>query len=177
MKRLLFTIAILSSVLPLYSQGFTVKEKDYNEQITEVRRLFDGSTVALKGKFEYQKGKNYLSIKYDNGELFLIDGDKMTIDRDGINQTFDTSKNLMMKSLSNALLYAFQGKLAELAEEQQADMTQTVDKDKNTVVTIAAKTKKVRGYSKIIVYYKPDGTVFKMQMDEFNGASTLYTIN
>ena len=92
-------------------------------------------------------------------------------------ETFDTSKNLMMKSLSTALLYSFQGKLDELAKEQQADLTQESDKDKNVVVTLTAKVKKVRGYSKIQVFYKPDGTVFKMQMDEFNGASTLYTLN
>lgn len=175
MKKIVLALAILFGVLPLYSQDIKVAQKNYNQGLTEVRRSFDGTTVALKGKLEY-KMDNYLSINYDNGELFLIDNNNMTINRDGLKQNFDTSKNLMMKGLRDALLFSFQGKLTELATAQQATMEVSKESG-NTVVTLTAQKKQVRGYSKIVVYYKPDGSIFKMQMDEFNGASTLYTLN
>lgn len=59
--------------------------------------------VTLTGDLIF-KPQNFLSMMYDNKDLFSIDGNTMVISQNGANQTFDLTKNLMMRSLSNTLL-------------------------------------------------------------------------
>lgn len=154
----------------------------YSDRFTEVRtpaKTADGKTscgeavVTLEGKLDY-KSSGYLSMAYDNKDLFLIDGNLMTIIRDGKPAVkFDTSKNLMMRGLQHALLYSFSGKLSELATEQKADLNVVTVKE-GYEATLTATKKQARGYSRIIVRYSPGGSIIQMQMDEFSGASTFY---
>ena len=141
----------------------------------EVRKSPSGSEVELTGHLIY-KPDSYLSMEYDNGELFLIDGMKMTIRRDGKENVFDLTKNLLMKNLSHALLYSFRGTLMELSREQKT-MINAVLKDGCYEVTLAATKPSPKGYSRIVVYYDARTYAIKaMQMDEFTGATTSYSM-
>lgn len=162
---------IISKIEKAYATPKTVETK-----FSEVYTSFDATVPQKKreGKLTYKAGN--IKMDYTNGDLFLIEGDKMTIKTGSANQVFDLTKNIMMKGLSNTLNYAFQGQLTKLATEQNADITAT--KEGNFyLITLTAKKKAPRGYSKIVAYYKvSDCLITSMRMDEFNGASTFYTI-
>ena len=188
MKKTLFAIAaLLACTFSLSAQSSAEilskieKAQNGGKQIAasrffELRSSADRTVqpVKLEGKLSYTPADN-LQMNYDNGELFSIEGNKMTIRRDGTEQVFDTAKNLMMKGLSHALLYMFQGRLNNLATEQNADIAATKE-GSEYVVTITARKKAARGYSRTIIRYDARNCSLRnMQMDEFSGASTYYS--
>lgn len=190
MKKLILSIAAVACSLALSAQTASdllakiqnapVRNETVISKFTEVRTpspmMANAKTVTLTGTLTF-KTTTFLSMIYDNGELFAINGTEMVINRDGKNQVFDTSKNLMMQGLSHTLIYAFEGKLATLATEQNADIT-AEKKGADIIVTVTARQKAARGYSKITVGYDAKTYAIKnMKMDEFTGASTWYTMN
>jgi len=172
MKKILTTLTLLVSALSLFAQGGKdIKNASFKEIRTPATA--DVEIANLTGKLTF-KMDNYLSMEYTNGELFLIDGNKMTIKRDNQNVTFDLTKNIMMRNLSHVLLYSFQGRLDDLAVEQKCDIKKT-DKDGKHIVTLIAKKKGVKGYGVIEVAYDlKTKSIRTMRMDEFTGASTWY---
>lgn len=162
---------IISKIEKAYANPKTVETA-----FSEIYSSFDTSVPQKKrnGKLTYKAG--VIRMDYSNGDLFLVDGNRMTINNGSAKQVFDLTKNIMMKELSNTLNYAFQGQLTKLATEQNADITAT--KDGNFyLITLTARKKAPRGYSKIVAYYRvSDCLINSMRMDEFNGASTFYTV-
>lgn len=162
---------IIAKIEKAYANPKTV-ETAFSETYTS----FDTTVPQKKreGRLSYKAGN--IRMDYTNGDLFLIDGNKMTIKNGSANQVFDLTKNIMMKGLSNTLNYAFQGQLTKLATEQNADITATREGD-YYLITCTARKKAPRGYSKIVAYYRVSNCLItSMRMDEFNGATTFYTI-
>lgn len=174
MKKILTTLTLLVSALSLFAQGGkNITNAAFREVRTPVTQ--DAQVIKLTGKMTY-KADNYLSLNYDNGELFLIDGDKMTINMDGQKNDFDLTKNLMMRSLSHVLLYSMEGKFDALAAEQKCDI-KTETKNGQYIVTLTAKKRGVKGYGMIVVTYDDKTkSIRSMRMDEFTGASTYYEL-
>jgi len=185
-KIMILTTALLSSIALNLSaqttdeitarvQGAKARTVVIDKKFTEVRTSPDGKSVTLTGQLVY-KPDSYLSMSYDNGELFLIDGFQMTINRDGKSQSFDLTKNQMMKALSHALLYSFRGTLIDLSVEQKT-MVNAIEKGGDYVITLKATKPAARGYSRIEVFYDASTSAIKaMTMDEFSGASTYYSM-
>lgn len=172
MKKILTTLTLLVSVISLSAQGGKdIKNASFREVRTPAK--VDSQIITLEGTLNF-KMDDYLSMEYGNGELFLIDGNRMTIRRDNQNNTFDLSKNIMMRSLSHVLLYSFQGRLDDLAVEQKCDIRKE-DRDGRHIVTLTARKKGVKGYGVIEVSYDAKTkSIRTMRMDEFTGASTWY---
>ncbi|MBQ0122479.1 MAG: hypothetical protein KBS38_02500 [Bacteroidales bacterium] len=184
MKRIILSIIAIISGISLNAQsgeeiigriakagekGFTIERK-----FNEVRKSAGKKAVTLDGDLKWKDGN--LVMDYSNGEHFSIEGTRMTIRRGGKQQVFDLTKNMMMKALSHALTYSFEGKLMELSKEQNTNLVATRD-GKEYVVTLNATRKAARGYNRIVVRYDTATCCIKsMIMDEFNGTSTSYTI-
>jgi len=184
MKKLIALLAlfpILTSVHALGSDEILAKIRNSSSRSQKVEKAFqevrtapNKQNVTLKGKLTYVP-ENFLTMEYENKELFSIDGNIMIIDRDGKHQQFDISKNIMMKGLSHAILFAFSGKMDELAKEQNANLL-TSEKDGCYVIAITAKTVAARGYSCIeATYDAKTGVLLSMRMDEFTGQRTYYS--
>lgn len=129
-------------------------------------------TIYLQGADKmamvYQKPSTD-NLKINGSQFFMQRGKKKSL--------FNTTKNKMMRSLSNTLLYCVHGKVQTLAAENKAKLTtaQTAD---GITVTLKTEKKSARGYSKIVLVYHPTTKLLtRMQMDEFNGNSTLYQIS
>lgn len=121
---------------------------------------------------------DYLEMAYDQAdkEYFLIDGKKMVRRRGGREEKFDLSKNQLMRRLANTLLYAFSGQVEKISTEQNTTLT-VIEEKSSYYVVLDARKKQVMGYSHIEIHYrKSDGQIVLMQMDEFNGASTIYAL-
>lgn len=159
----------------------TIEKAPHGKRAVQFREERKGigesaKTVTLEGDLFYDVSESYVSMLYTNKDVFIIDGDKMTITRDGNSSIFDTSKNIMMKGLKNVLLNSFAGKPSVFAAEQNA----TIKAERNGsdyVVTVAATKKAPRGYSRIIVKYRcSDCAIVGMLMEEVTGAVTSYFI-
>lgn len=184
MKRFITALLLfstLSGTMTLHGEDILHKVKNsparaekVERDFKEVRTFTGKATVTLQGKLTYSP-ETKLSMNYTNGELFSIDGSTMTIDRDGKHQQFDLSKNIMMRGLSHAILYAFSGRMDDLAAEQNAGIL-TSEKDGKYVVAITAKTVAARGYSCVeATYDAKTGVLLSMRMDEFTGQRTYYS--
>lgn len=145
---------------------------DFNE----VRTRKNAKVVNLNGNLEFSSPE-HLVMNYTNAdEFFSIEGNKMVIKHGKQNQNFDTKKNAPMRSLSHALIYAFTGKLTELSQEQNTTL-EVAKVGNEYVATLKAKKKAARGYSLMKIGYKvSNGRICSMRLDEFNGASTTYTL-
>lgn len=186
MKKILFIIAALVCAVP------AVSAQDIQAILDKVARMHDGGIPVerrfvekrtdkvkktgetLTGKLKFRKPDTFI-MNYDNGEDFVIDGKLMTIARGGNPLQFDLSKNKLMAGLSHTLLYSFCGTLKELAEEQKSGIKAIKTKD-GYLVTLEAKKKMPRGYSKVEVLYSlTDCTVVNVLLEEFTGLSTFYS--
>ena len=146
------------------------------------------SRFEEKRSFKSAPGQNYagkltfrnpdaLTLKYDDAsEGFQIDASKVSITHQGKTAVFDATKNLMMKSLSHALIYAFQGRITELVAEQ--DTSLEVAREGNMCcVTLNALKKSARGYKSMVINYSAkDCGIRSMRLDEFTGVSTFYEL-
>jgi len=150
--------------------------QNINMNFKETRISADKSkTVNLSGKLVF-KPEGYLSMEYDNGELFLIDGNTVKLNKNGKTQTFDTNKNMMFKGLSHLLIYAFQGRLEDLSKEQQTTLLVN-EEGSEYVAILAAEKKAARGYSRAIFHYDAKSCrINTMELVEFSGAVTNYTL-
>ncbi|MGM9735775.1 MAG: outer membrane lipoprotein carrier protein LolA [Candidatus Cryptobacteroides sp.] len=123
----------------------------------------------------YFAGGDKMSMIYSepSGETFVINGDKMSVNREGKANTFDLTKNKLMNSLAVTLLYSLQGRIADLSEISDADIEATQDAS-GWHITLTARKKAAKGYSRIDLRYKSDGSITYMKMTEFSGISTTY---
>ena len=185
MKKLVFFIAaVFAATLSLSAQTsaeIVSKIEKANHPAIE-SPLAEKRTSKALGEKDYTakliyRGPSYLKLEYDDpSEGFLIDGTKVSITHAGKTAVFDASKNLMMKSMSHALLYAFQGKITELVAEQNASLDATKEGDMYCIVIKALK-KSVRGYSTMVINYSvKDCGIRSMRLDEFIGLSTFYEL-
>lgn len=184
MKRILLSLLALTFAASLGAQsGDEIIErigkagaKSYTIDCTfkEIRKSASKKEVSLGGNLKWNEGN--LIMDYTCGEFFSIEGNTMTIRRDGKQQVFDLTKNMMMKALSRALTYSFEGRLKDLAKEQNTNLLASKEGNEY-VVTLGATKKAARGYNRIIIRYDAKSCRIKsMIMDEFNGTSTSYSL-
>lgn len=188
MKKLLILAAALLSALSLQAQSSEeilskiakapARKAEVVSRIKEVRTpaaTQEGKPTTLKGNLLFRP-EDYLTITYDNKDQFIINGTRMVSITGGVNQVFDTSKNLMMKNLSDVLLSSFMGRLPELAAAQNSDI-KAEKSEKDYIVTLTARKKSARGLSKLTVTYSAsDLSIKAMTMFEVTGATTAYSI-
>ena len=139
-------------------------------------------TVPGKSSPEKSSGKIYyaepgsLALHYStpSTNLVIIDGTAVFTRQDGRERRFDTTKNAPMRSMSETLINCVKGDTQKVADENDADI-QVQKFARSTDVTITARKKSPRGYSRIeLSYRKSDGLLQSMKLIEFNGTVSEY---
>jgi len=187
MMRRLLSIAVLlaAAFLPAHADGILDKIAAANAKVASLQAHFDqdrflkatGKTIPMTGVF-YYSSPDRMSMVYSKpaNELLVIDGTQFFMYRGGARNLFDTSKNQMMKSLSDCLLGCVRGDVAAVAGANNAAVSAT-EAGESYVVTLSAKGKAARGYSKItLTYRKSDCVLTKMVMEEFSGVVNTYVM-
>jgi outer membrane lipoprotein-sorting protein len=131
-----------------------------------------GRTIVSKGNLSYTAPDQMSMLFTDpEGDYLIIDGPFLRSDLNGTAMDVDTSRNTQMRNLKNTLLNCIAGNVDKVAAENDADI---VSKAKNggRVVTLTAKKAAARGYSRIVIEYRADGTMTYMLLEEFTGVST-----
>lgn len=186
MRKVLFVLCLFISTL-LNAQNPVLSEiEKANAAYTTIQGHFvQTKTLVAKGTSIKSEGTLYISgedrmsqhYKAPSADLLIINGDEFYMVRGKKKNKFNTAKNKMMRGLRNTLLYCVHGKPALLAQENGAEITAEKKSDGYEVVIIAKK-KTARGYAKIVLLYDlKSKLLIRMQMDEFNGNSTLYDMS
>ena len=137
-----------------------------------------GTSVKADGDL-YIVGEDRMAQHYKapSADLLIINGDDFFMIRGKKTNKFNTEKNKTMRNLRNTLLYCVHGKPATLATESGAEIS-AEKKAKGYEVVLLSTKKTPRGYAKIVLNYDLKTKLLtKMQMDEYNGNSTLYEMS
>ena len=186
MRTILLTLCLfMSTILSAQNNVLTDIEKanaaykvitgDFVRTQTNVAK---GTSVKADGTL-YIAGEDQMAQHYKapSTDLLIINGDDFYMIRGKKTNKFNTEKNKTMRSLRNTLLYCVHGKPATLAAENGAEIT-AEKKAKGYEVVLTSTKKTPRGYAKIVLTYDLKSKLLtKMQMDEYNGNSTLYEMS
>ncbi len=190
MKKTFFTaLCLLCCTFMTFAQESAMLDKieQANAAVSSIESHFvqtqtllaKNETVKSEGTL-YLSGTDKMAMHYaaPSTDLLIINGTNFFMNRGKQqNKLYNTAKNKTMRQLSNTLLYCVHGKVRQLAEENNSELTVAQEKT-GYVVTLTAKKKQARGYSKIVLTYDPKALLLtRMQMDEFNGNSTLYEMS
>lgn len=186
MKRLLFILGLFVCI-GLHAQNDIVSEIEkgnaaYNTiqgDFTQTKTLAAKGTKVQSEGLLYISGDHQMAQHYQapSADVLIINGDDFYMVRGKKKNKFNTDKNKTMRSLRNTLLYCVHGKPAALAAENGAEIT-AVQKSDGYEVTLVSTKKTARGYAKIVLLYDLKTKLLtRMQMDEYNGNSTLYQMS
>lgn len=186
MRTVLLTFCLFVSTMLGAQNNILTEIEKANAAYKSVTGAFTRTQInAAKGTSEkvdgdlYIVGENQMAQHYKapSADLLIIDGDVFYMIRGKKTNKFNTEKNKTMRSLRNTLLYCVHGKPAVLAAENGAEIT--VEKKSGGYEVVLVSTKKTpRGYAKIVLTYDLKSKLLtRMQMDEFNGNSTLYEMS
>ena len=186
MRILIFTLSLLVSVILNAQNHILVEIEEANAQYKTIEGMFTRTQInAAKGISVKSEGDLYIAgdaqmaqyYKVPSTDLLIINGNDFYMVRGKKKNKFNTEKNKTMRGLRNTLLYCIHGKPAMLAAENSAEII--AEKNKNGYEVVLTSTKKTpRGYAKIVLTYDLESKLLtKMQMDEYNGNSTLYEMS
>lgn len=189
MKKILLALAAAFSIQAVGFAGsndsfILSKIESSNETVKSLTATFTADrTVTASGLKSTGNGDLYftpgrLSMLYNTpaGEYFIINGNQMSMNRNGRKAVYDLTKTPMMSGLSKMLLCSIQGKVRTLAVDVNADIAVS-ETSSSYVVTLTAKKKEVKGYAKIVITYSKTGCIIQsLETDEFSGVVTVYTM-
>lgn len=186
MRILIFTFSLLVSVILNAQNHILVEIEEANAQYKTIEGMFTRTQInAVKGISVKSEGDLYIAddaqmaqyYKAPSTDLLIINGNDFYMVRGKKKNKFNTEKNKTMRGLRNTLLCCIHGKPAMLAAENSAEIIAEKKKDGYEVVLTSTK-KTPRGYAKIVLTYDLESKLLtKMQMDEYNGNSTLYEMS
>ena len=186
MRILIFTFSLLVSVILNAQNHILIEIEEANAQYKTIEGMFTRTQInAAKGISVKSEGDLYIAgdaqmaqyYKAPSTDLLIINGNDFYMVRGKKKNKFNTEKNKTMRGLRNTLLYCIHGKPAMLAAENSAEII--TEKNKNGYEVVLTSTKKTpKGYAKIVLTYDLESKLLtKMQMDEYNGNSTLYEMS
>lgn len=186
MKRLLFILGLFVCI-GLHAQNDILSEIEkgnaaYNTiqgDFTQTKTLAAKGTKVQSEGLLYISGDHQMAQHYQapSADVLIINGNDFYMVRGKKKNKFNTDKNKTMRSLRNTLLYCVHGKPAALAAENGAEIT-AVQKSDGYEVTLVSTKKTARGYAKIVLLYDLKTKLLtRMQMNEYNGNSTLYQMS
>ncbi len=180
------TITLAAALLVAVSanaQNILEKIETENAKMTTIEADFSqtrtlpatGKEIHYEGLLDFSSPSRMLMVySIPEEDIFLINGKRLYMVRDGKKALYDTDKNPLMWSLSNTLCSCVTGKLTALAEDNNADIEAT-EKGGVYHVELTAREKGTKGYSKIVVEYDKSSLVITLlDLVEFSGVSNLY---
>lgn len=147
---------------------------------TQVKTLASKKTVNMSGTLYYSRSDRMaMDYTQPQGNRFVINGGRMLVANGKQPKIYTLASTPSMKSLADYLLNAMAGKVRSILAKNTADLSiQNDSQSENYVITLTAKTKQVKGFAKIVLEYnKKTGLFQRMEMEEFNHTSNVYTVS
>ena len=186
MRKVLFLFTVLLFSVQMQAQDLTLlnRIKTVNGKVKSFEADLDNTLVKSK-KTTTQKGKLYFVHPYEfaaqftTGNYMIVNEKKSKMDIGLFHGTFKLRDGGMMQSLSNIFLYGFQGRLQELADENNYSLTTKTENGFHIVTGTINKKKLIGvGYRQVIFKYHTGSLLLKeIVMYDYKGNKDTYTIS
>ena len=136
-----------------------------------------GKDTEMSGVIKLE-GNNYLELNYTNpeGDYFIIDGNKVKVNMNGKKNEVNTNRNARVRSQATTLMNCVTGNWQQAAADNDTE-TEVVEGKGEKVITLTARKKQSRGYSRIVLTYEQKtGNLTKLVLEEFSGIINTYTM-
>ena len=186
MKRILIFFTAVLYALNLQAQDITLlnRIKDTNGKIKTFEADLTNTLVKSK-KTTTQEGKLYFVSPNEFAALFsadsymIVNDKKIKMDIGLFHGTFKIKDGGIMQSLSNIFLYGFQGRIQDLANENDYSLT-TKTENGYHVVTGTINKKKLFGigYKQVVFkYHKENNLLKEITLYDYSGNKDTYIIS
>lgn len=186
MKQILIIAAsLLALALPVRADDAAIllKIEKANVDVTSIEANFTHKFTKGKKTSDfagtcYFRSPGSLAMAYTvDTEALIISSGRLYIRRDKKVTKGDAAHNGQIRSLTTTLINCIKGRILTVAEDNNADWT-LMEAGGNYVVTLTARKKASKGYSKITLKYsKSDCIITGLSLEEFSGAVNTYTLS
>ena len=187
MKKVIIVLTALLFAMQLQAQDLTLlnRIKEVNGKIKSFEADLS-NTLVKSGKSNTQVGKLYyakpneFAAQFTSGKYTIANEKRIKMDIGIFHGSFKLKEGGRMRSLANIFLYGFQGRVLDLATENDYTVTSTSTENGCHVVTSTAKKKPLigMGYKNVIYKYHTDSLLLKeIVLVNFNGSVDTYTIS
>lgn len=188
MKKILFAtvMSLFAIVMQAQDNALLQKVESANAGMPNIEAHFvqtkhlvaTDKQIVTEGTL-YIADNDKMAMYYNepSSDLLVINGEQFYMKQGKRARLYNTAKNKPMASLSNTLLSCVRGKVADLAQQNNADITAQKG-SKGYEVTLVSREKKAKGYAQIDLVYDAKSLILVyMKMTEFNGISNTYEMS
>ena len=186
MKRLLSLVACIVFALQVHAQDIdllnrikTINEKIKSIEADLVNTYFKSKkTIVLEGKLYYVAPKDFAAMFVPDNYM-IVNTSHIKTNIGLFSGTFRLRDGGMLQSLSNTFLYGFQGRIQQLADENNYSLTTKTEGDYHVVIGTSRKKKIIGiGYKQVIFKYHTDSLLLKeIILCDYSGNMDVYTVS
>lgn len=186
MKKLLILTTFLLLAFSLQAQDVALLNRI--KEVNSAKSSFDSdlnNVFVKKGKRNEQEGKLYFvkphcfTAQFTTGKYMIVNEKQIKMNIGLFHGTFKIKDGGMMQSLANIFLYGFQGRIQDLANENDYSLT-TKTENGFHIITGTNNKKNLLGigYKQVVFKYFTDSLLLKeIVLFDFNGNMDVYTIS
>lgn len=171
MKHILLIVTALLFSVTAFAQ------QTYDTDFTQTKMMkVSGKTTEKAGHIVFD-GVDQLTMTYTEpeGDYFIIEGNNVKINMDGKKADLDAGKVKMVQLQRATLLNCLSGNWEQAAEDNNAELTITEEKDLKTVSIVAKGRVPKGGYKSVELTCRvSDGVMTKMVLEEAIGIINTY---
>ena len=148
-------------------------EANLNETMVKPKK-----TINREGKLYFVSPKEFAAL-FSEGSCMIGNEKKIKMDIGRLHGTFKLKDGGMMQSIGNIFLYAFQGRVEDLFNENGYDYTTKTEDGFHVITgTIIRKNFIGLGYKKVVLKYQTDNLLFKEAvLYDYSGNEDTYTLS
>lgn len=182
--HILFTILLFTIQLQAQDVNLLNRINAVNGKIKSFEADLSNTLVKQK-KNTSQKGKLYFvspdnfSAQFTTGKFMTVNEKKIKMNIGLFRGTYKLKDGGIMQSLSHIFLYGFQGRLQDLADENDYNLTTKTENGYHIVTETTNKQKLLGiGYKQVIFKYHTDTLLLKeIVLYDYSGNKDTYTIS
>lgn len=185
MKKLIILLAVIATAFQLQAQDLNLLNsiKATNGRVKSFESDLKNTTVKPK-KSTSQEGKLYFVAPYEFAAMFdedymIVNEQRIKMDMGLFNGTYRLRDGGIMQSLCHVFLYAFQGRIQQLADENGYTLTTKTENGYHVITGTIIKKKLIGvGYKQVIFKYHTDSLLLKeIVLCDYSGNVDTYTIS
>ena len=134
-------------------------------------------TTHQDGKLYFVKPKEFAAL-FSEDSYMIVNASKIKMDIGLFHGTFKLKDGGMMQSLSNIFLYGFQGRIQELADENDYSLTTKTEGGYHVITGTINKKKLIGvGYKTVVFKYHTNNLLLKeIVLYDYSGDKDTYTV-
>ena len=186
MKKAILFISFFLTVAMAQAQDVNLlnRIKTVNSKVKSFESDLSNTLVKQK-KTTQQSGKLYFAKPYEfaalfnTGKFMIVNDKKLNMNIGLFHGIFKLKDGGMMQSLSNIFLYGFQGRIQDLADENDYSLSTKTENGYQVVTGTINKKKLVGvGYKTVVFKYRADNLLLKeIVLIDYNGNQDTYSMS